>query len=238
MKHNQTIVIFEGPDRCGKSQIAKELSRRTGISYFKASSEHSTYLGDKKDLFLKQLLHADPRMIDLLRQTKLSLIMDRAYPSEYVYSKVMNRPTDHDMLNIVDQEYASLGAVIVICYRETYKGIVDDIDPKINESVLDRLQAEYIEFAKTTKCDVMFLNVSDENLDREVNQILDFIVHRKPSAIENTEKLLSDVEKVKRLFPERKINLAVTDDSENIIATIDYDEFNRDVNQLLAIATG
>ena len=175
---NQRIVMMVGADMSGKTQIALELSRRTGIPYFKASDEHDAYLSSKvskREAFLYTLRYADPRLFDVLKQAGYSLIFDRAYPCERVYSKVMGRETDVSMLDHMDEMWASLGTVIVVCYRSSYEGIVDDLDSKINAAVLQRLTDEYFEFAKITKCKVMFLNVDDEDLDREVNEVMEFI---------------------------------------------------------------
>jgi len=174
----QRIIMFCGADMCGKTQIAKELSRRIGVPYFKATSEHDTYLSSKLprgEAFIQQLRHADPRLFDVLRQTGYSLVFDRAYPCEWVYSKVMHRETDHEMLDHMDEMWASLGTVIVICYRSSYAGIVDDLDSKINADVLQELTDTYFDFAKLTRCKVLNLNVDDEDLNREINEILEFI---------------------------------------------------------------
>ena len=52
----QQVIMLVGPDRCGKTEIAKELSKRTGIPRFKASTEHDTYLNGLSG-FLNQLLY-------------------------------------------------------------------------------------------------------------------------------------------------------------------------------------
>lgn len=72
----QRIIIMIGPDRCGKTEIAKRLAFLQGLPYFKASSEHETYLS-KQGQFVQQLKHADPRMVDFLSQTGHSVIFDR-----------------------------------------------------------------------------------------------------------------------------------------------------------------
>ena len=170
----QQIVIVCGPDMCGKTQIAKELARQLEIPYFKASSEHDTYLS-RKTLFINQLRYADTRVVDLLTQTGHSIIFDRAYPCEWVYSAVMGRDTDLKVLMKVDTAFATLGAKIVICHRSSYKGILDDIDANINENKLIELADAYREFAELTKCEIMFLNVDDEDLTREVNEITEWL---------------------------------------------------------------
>lgn len=179
MPNKQTIVFMVGPDMCGKSEISRELSHRTGVPSFKASTEHDSFLlsrsYSKSDLFLNQLRYADPRVFDVLKQTGYSLIFDRGFPCEAAYSSVFGRTTDHDMLQIVDEQWASLGAVIVFCHRSSYKGIVDDIDPTIREQTLQRIHFAYLEYFKHTKCKVLMLNVDDEDLNREVNEITRFL---------------------------------------------------------------
>ena len=59
----QQIVFFVGPDRCGKTEISKATSAAIGVPYFKASSEHDSFLSSKvtkREAFLNQLRYADP----------------------------------------------------------------------------------------------------------------------------------------------------------------------------------
>jgi thymidylate kinase len=175
----QRLVFLEGCDRTGKTNIAKALSAATGIPRFKATSEHDAYLSSKvskRELFLNQLRYADPRVCDLLKQTGQSVIFDRGFPSEYVYSQVMNRETDMKMLMHLDEEWSKLGTIVIICHRSSYEGIVDDLDPKITASVLQTLTDMYKNvFASWSKCKIHTLCVDDEDLQREVNDVLSFI---------------------------------------------------------------
>ena len=174
----QRIVFFVGPDRCGKTEISTALSKVTDIPYFKASSEHDAFLSSrvsKRELFLNQLRYADPRVMDLLRQTGASVIFDRGYPCEAAYSKVFNRETDIKMLQHLDEEWAKLDARIVLCHRTSYAGIRDDLDPTIEHHALNLIHDAYFEFASWTKCKLLKLNVDDENLQRELDEVHYFI---------------------------------------------------------------
>lgn len=178
MSNSQQLVFVVGPDMCGKTQIAKELSRWLNAPYFKASSEHTSYLSSKiakNDQFLNQIRFADPRVIDLLRQTGHSVVFDRGFPCEYAYSKVMGRETDQLMLTHIDEEYAKLGAKVILCRRSSYEGIQDDLDPTIKQETLEILDYAYFEFLSWTKCENLVLNVDDEDLEREVKEIVTFI---------------------------------------------------------------
>ena len=175
---NQRLIFFVGPDMVGKTEISKEVSQRLGIPYFKATSEHTSFLSSrvsKNDQFLNQLRFADPRVLDILRQTGHSVVFDRGFPCEYAYSWVMGRDTDKVMLEHLDEAYARLGAVVVFCHRSSYAGIRDDLDPTINEEMLIQLHIAYQEFAKWTKCRLLRLNVDDENLDREAREVIQFV---------------------------------------------------------------
>lgn len=175
MAKPQTIIIIDGPDMTGKTQIAKAMSRILSIPYFKASSEHATYLGSQ-ELFLDQLVHADPRMLDFLTQTKHSVIFDRAYPSEWVYSQLLDRPTNDDQLLMLDAGYTAIGAKLIIPVRSSYEGIVDDIDPKGLDSLkLQELHDLYMDFSEWTDLETLILNVDDEDLVRETQDIQDFL---------------------------------------------------------------
>jgi hypothetical protein len=170
----QHVIAFCGPDRCGKSEIARALSKRFGIPYFKASSEHETYLHDQ-ERFLQQLVYADTRMVDFLRQTGYSVVFDRAWPCEFAYSLVFQRETSLDALSYVDYEMSKMGARIVVCRRKSYAGIVDDIDPTTKQERLEKLDAAYVDFAEWTKCKVLHLFVDDECLARELDDIAEWM---------------------------------------------------------------
>ena len=179
----QHIVIFDGPDMCGKTAIATELSRQINVPYFKASSEHKTFLkdcGDDRDWqeppdFLHQLRHADPRMLDFLRQTGHSVIFDRAYPSEVVYSALFHRQTDLDAVIELDKGYADLDAKFILCARRSYDGIHDDLKPDMGPETLRQQHELYLDFFKATRLRSMLLYTDDQNLPKQIAAIRDFL---------------------------------------------------------------
>ena len=170
----QEVIFLGGPDRCGKTNIGRQLSILSGIPLFKPKEEHEVYLNNK-DHFVQTLRWADPRVADFVGQTGQSVIFDRGYPCEWVYSRVFGRETDERALAKLDCLWKSLGAKIIVCNRSSFRGIVDDIDPGIDEGVLMKIQAEYDNFIEWTSCDVLKLNVDDENLDREIAEIAEFL---------------------------------------------------------------
>lgn len=172
----QKIITFVGPDMTGKTEISKALAKRFGIPYFKASSERETYLNNK-DKFIMDLRYADPRLSDFLAQTKYSVIMDRGWPCEFAYSKVFDRPTDIVALRAADDRMAKMGAVVIVCRRKSYVGIVDDIDPTLKEEELAKIDDAYHDFQEWTRCKTLSLYVDDEDLTRELSDIVEWLQH-------------------------------------------------------------
>ena len=173
----QCVLYVCGPDRCGKTNIVQAVSNITGIKSFKATSEHDAFLGTQKS-FIDELRDADPRVLDLLSQTCMSVIFDRGYPCEWVYAQFFGRDTDHAMLKHIDAEHAKLGTKILICTRKSFVGIQDDLDQRLDERALAKISALYEEFSKWTKCKTYTLFVDDEDIEREVNEVLTFMEKR------------------------------------------------------------
>lgn len=171
----QQIIIFVGPDKCGKSTIAKELSLRTGIPYFKASTEHEAFQGGQ-DRFINDLLYADPRAIDILRQTGASIIMDRGYPCEAVYSKFYNRPTNNSAIDRIDAGYAHMGTLIIFCTRSDFTGWHDDLDESIDSHELENISTLYEAYLRNrSMCPWLKLTVDDGDIERQIHDIERFI---------------------------------------------------------------
>lgn len=171
---SQQVIIFVGPDKCGKTEIANELSKQLSIPTFKSSTEKGKFRNEED--FILEMQYADPRMIDILKQTGYGIILDRAYPCEWVYSTAFNRETDGTAIFNSDQGFAELGAKVVVCYRSDYNGLVDEDAPeRLTEDMLERLEQLYRSFAQMSACEFYFLNVDDEDLEREVNEIMTFI---------------------------------------------------------------
>ena len=171
---SQKIVIMVGPDRCGKTEISKELSRRTGFPVFKAKAQREFFVGDRRN-FLPFLRYGETTILDMVEQIGCSVIFDRLWPCEWVYSRCFGRDTDDAVVAKLDERYAALDALVVVCHRSSYDGIVDVDDVSVQQGTLERLDALYRQFAAQAKTRCEFLNVDDEDLDREVGQILDWM---------------------------------------------------------------
>lgn len=164
------IIAFEGPDRCGKSEISSELARRLGYGYFKNTDEWSTDVRTP-DYFKNLLEYGGTFLTSFLCQVKPNAILDRYYPSEWVYSRMFNRESNEKVLRMIDDKFASIDGHIVLCRRKSYDGIKDDLHDYIDSEALKKLDDQYDAFVRWSSCKVLTLWVDDEDLDREINDI-------------------------------------------------------------------
>jgi thymidylate kinase len=164
---DQKIIILEGCDGTGKTEIGKELSRILNIPYFKNNKEHIHFFDENitKYRFLDQLY-----IYEFLKQTKYSVIIDRAFPSDIVYTNVF-RP-NKELINTlydIDEKFSNLNTIIIYCYKQNH--FIDD--EIIDSSKYLSITNEYEKYLLYTKCRVINLNTTDENLNREINEILE-----------------------------------------------------------------
>jgi len=161
----QRIIIFDSPDGTGKSNIAQALGHRLGIPYFKMNTEHENW---RKGKFKEALEFDQTYIYQFLKQTGYTAIIDRAYPAEWVYSKVYGRETNDKLLLDLDRGFAELGTTIVVPLRRDYsKNRKDEL---VENSMLPKLDEAYHEFCKWTKCNVIKIHVDDfdDSLDAEL----------------------------------------------------------------------
>jgi len=169
---DQRVIIFEGPDGCGKSNIAEAVSNLLNIPIFKNEDEWQHFPEkDKSTYFINAIRYAHPHLLSFIKQTKGSVILDRAYPSEYVYSKIFDRETDFTAIRACDLACKQLKAEIFIFVRSDYSNVKDQFD-FVDKDMLERIHKEYNSFAAWTSNRVHFINVDDEDLDREISEVL------------------------------------------------------------------
>ena len=168
----QRIIVYDGMDRCGKTEMAKELSRRIGVPYFKNGAEHTHFLKNP-EYFINAIRYVDTYFTSYLESSGASVILDRAYPSEWVYSQALNRPTDMGILRELDERHCALGTRIIIPYRQNRDKVVDDYEA-VNKNI-QKIHDLYQEFFKWTKCETLLLQVDHEDLELEMKDTMQFL---------------------------------------------------------------
>jgi len=172
--NKQLVLIMEGPDGCGKTEIGKALAKELLIPYFKVNSEHEHWRKGK----FKEALEFDQTYISqFLEQTGHSCIIDRAYPSESCYSAVFNRDTNQEVLDKVDETFANMETIIILCRRswDGYSVVEDELVESVGQ--LRDLDTAYEEFKDKTECSVieMFVDKYDNDLTKQIPIIVEKI---------------------------------------------------------------
>jgi hypothetical protein len=168
-------LAFIGPDMTGKSNIAQELGKRFNTPVFKNAGEWKTEL-NSEDYFLNLLRFGGPFLMDFIRQTNVSVILDRFYPCELVYAEAFNRATDMNAIAWMDQQFADAGGKFIICLRKDYNGLVDDVYPDaLPQEVLEELDTLYQRFYDFTACECLVLYTDSQDLDDQINKITNFL---------------------------------------------------------------
>lgn len=168
-------LAFIGPDMTGKSNIAAALSERLSVPVFKNTGEWKTQLGSE-DYFLNLLRFGGPFLMDFMKQTDVSVILDRFYPCELVYAKAFGRDTDTDAISWMDNEFNSADGKFIICLKKDYSNLVDDVFPDdLPPEKLRELDLLYREFYENTACESLILYTDDHDLDRQIGDILRFL---------------------------------------------------------------
>ena len=67
--------------------------------------------------------------MDFMKQTDVDVILDRFYPCELVYAEAFGRDTDKETILWMDKQFSEAGGKFIICLREDYTGLVDDVYP-------------------------------------------------------------------------------------------------------------
>ena len=178
-------LAFIGPDMTGKSNIEAELSRQLDIPVFKNSGEWKTQL-DSPDYFLNLLRYGGPFLMDFIRQTDTSVILDRFYPCEMVYASAFNRETDMAAISWMDTNFYEVGGKFIVCLRKDYSGLVDDQYPdQLPTAMLEKLDSLYRSFYDSTACRCLILETDDMNLNKQVEKIKIFLGINKESKAED-----------------------------------------------------
>jgi len=164
------MIAFEGPDRCGKSEISADLVRQLGYAYFKNADEWSTDLRTP-EYFKNLLTYGGTFLTSFLCQVRPNVVLDRYYPSEWVYSRVFKRDSNEEVVRKIDTKFSMAGGCIVLCRRKSYDGIKDDLHDYIDSAVLKELDRQYEEFSSWTKCKLLTLWVDDKDLCRQTADI-------------------------------------------------------------------
>lgn len=152
MRRKQTVIIFEGPDFTGKTEISKALSSRLDIPVYKNKMEGMFVTSDDSTM----AAYCSFYVADLLEKTGISVILDRFHISEWVYAKIFNRRTNGNFIIRAENILSTIGAVVIYCYKTNYAGY-EDRHIKIEQIKYIEQEYKYY-FTNYLECKIFTLN--------------------------------------------------------------------------------
>lgn len=155
---------MEGADMMGKTSIGAALSNKLDVPIVKMTRSEKWF-----DPMI-DLMYAGETHCQLAQQTGYDFIYDRLFPSEYAYSRAYQRSTSHEKIISIDARYAKMGALVVVCFKDP-KAYQEDDKGIIDVAKYSQLTEWYKEFKKLSKCEVLMLDTTEENLEDQLKQI-------------------------------------------------------------------
>lgn len=172
-KEKQTVIHFIGHDNSGKSSIAKALSHELRIPYF-CNPHNAQYHSGNNNI---SYLHAEGLLeFHLLSECGFSLIRDRNYICEIVYSAMYNRETDIEFIHSLHKAYCTFpNFSIIYCYKEQFREKFED--EYVKEEEIFGLKALYGAAIKLLPHQekVLWLDTTNEDLGHQIKTIKEFI---------------------------------------------------------------
>jgi len=160
------LIVFDSVDMTGKTTIAHALAEKLNMDVFKFSREHERNID-----FMNMLMYTAECQMQMVEQTRLSIIFDRFVASEWVYSKLYNRYTCEAKIWDLDARMAALGGIYVYCFKTPENYEDDDLGLTKTEDY-SKLERLYWEFFDRSKCKVIKICTDDYDTESQIGRIL------------------------------------------------------------------
>lgn len=179
--------VFGGPDRSGKTTIAKALAELTGAQYYKAANQREIFKSDPSAFRQLTTIHGPP-FLHFLENVTIpgGVIFDRFTPCEYAYGRVYKRDVDFDTIFRIDEQLAKLGFIFVFCYKTAYPDWDDELVAKHH---VNDLIGAYIDYSLVTEMPIVTIDTTTANLQKQLQQILRIRINTQLGANNETNPL-------------------------------------------------
>lgn len=178
----QHVIIFEGPDRAGKSTIAEALAQKFETEVFMTNSkecftDENIFSKDSSNIAIFNHYVASYTQ-ELVESSKLDkpVIIYRSFLSEMVYSELLGRQTDDAANFSTDLIFANMNATMAYCKNNKTSGFHDD-------QLKDEQIAKSIELYDRNKysinMDWIEIDTTEQRVEKYVNQIISYLKQKE-----------------------------------------------------------
>ena len=146
------IVILEGPNKCGKTTLARHLIKNYGFAYFKDTRIETRELtNEQKKEVIEHDIEAQANLLKAIAND-INLIVDRFHITEFVYGS-LNRGYESNCVKIAEEMLKD--ANVKIIYLSRYNNSVDELGVMYDE-VFNNTKIPYLEFdIKNSKIELL-----------------------------------------------------------------------------------
>jgi len=169
---DKEIIIFAGADKSGKTTLAKMLAEKLNIDYYKKNKQCGLFHDNIASYH--SLMYDNDILLDIIKQKKTGIILDRSFICEYSYSKTYNRHTNFIKIKELDEQFYKLNAKIIFCYNSNYK--FNFTDECVNVNDVDSINNHYLYYLQyETNMKNFILDISKNSIEENLIQIIKFI---------------------------------------------------------------
>lgn len=172
------VIVFEGPDRTGKSTIADIIAKHYGTEVFMTNSRQC-FLSDSQSYYdssnLAEFNLSLAKYLSGLKRSgklKKNVIIYRSFMSERVYSKLLKRDTSEFHNNVCDWILKRMDATIILCDNKVEKNFKDDILDDDQVLLSKQLYQEQIPLTMT---DILQIDTTDHDIEQYAIDIIEYI---------------------------------------------------------------
>lgn len=189
------IILFEGPDKTGKSTAIKQLCSMINVGeteefgskynalvlnkpYYAYGNDSLQFKIDGIDASLQSMLDTITTIRDVFVGQNIVLFVDRLHISERVYSELFNRETT-SMCDIIDSELSMHETLLVHCVPVDVEGTINtfEFDGCIDTLNFDEYRESVVFFEKYIEHSLIMNKVkySYNDFDGLVNNVAKFL---------------------------------------------------------------
>ena len=160
------LIIFDGPDNCGKTSIAKLISKIETIRYFKHQGVTKLNFRDPNVALVSEC--NELYSLDLIKTLNMNVLIDRHYPSDFVYGHIYRNRSEYSLRKVDEFMSNIVNHLIVICYKDALVPKIDNFVPDADIKVITDRFKYFYEWSHSR---VLLLNTTDQNIMKQVEAI-------------------------------------------------------------------
>ncbi len=168
------VIIFEGPDRSGKSTIAELLAKRLDSEVFMTNSRQCFSTKENSRSLSTFNYHLAKYVSDLSRKNELQkpVIIYRSFLSEMVYAELLGRETNNVLNARADRIFSRVGALLVLTKNSSFD------DDSLNNDLVEKSIYLYNKYKANIKCELLEIDTSGHDVEAYANKIIQKLVQR------------------------------------------------------------